>query len=707
MMRIQNICNPKRMKRSAIFAIVGAVVVLGGGVAWYFFGPKVEEKTGDEAKSAETAWIFDRTVPEALSGTNDANTGTVLGDLEANRVSFDIPKGSFDDGTTVTLVSPDSVPDYDGDTMTPLGAPIEISSDTARRLNEPATVTFRFDPVTLPEGDEIYSVRVAYYDGSTWEYVRPTEVDKERGLVTLETYHFSLLAPTKLESEQKITEDWIHSAALDSVLRDDVNGRMDHVAEQIADMILGKMGISDESTRGTVLKELMTSDSYKEIYDTYKSGDITGASEKIALLAGEKIAANVPDSVFKEALGSLGDASDDIAAVSQAAGYAAEGQYKEAARIIGEQIADKFLITTAGKIAVQVIDGQIESWKNGEVEAAYEAYKNGADGVFWGYNVDKGDFDGVWLQMRGIRRQLELEAIRRENDAREEAGMPELSERQEELVRAAVKERYRKQFAKREKQDEAIEKAENDLRILVDAFKDRDLFSDSLGPDGLDKGYDYEQKLDILNHFAKKIMRDTERFELSDKDVTIKEGAITGKSIALGASIYFSEPDGKKKYAEYLQRNFGIDPWPNLKDMKGSWNGTMTITDVDVPESMLPDTDPGESDDEDGEQGCDLSIDLRDMIGKPVPLSLNITPNGETGGTLSFATDDSDPKDIPFTYQDGVISAGVSEQGGTGTMTLTASRGDDSHLALEGPFVIVFRSDQGEAKITAAIQAKK
>jgi len=591
--------------------------------------------------------------------------------------------------------------------MTPLGAPIEISSDTARRLNEPATVTFRFDPAALPEGDEIYSVRVAYYDGSTWEYVRPTEVDKERGLVTLETYHFSLLAPTKLESEQKITEDWIHSAALDSVLRDDVNGRMDHVAEQIADMILGKMGISDESTRGTVLKELMTSDSYKEIYDTYKSGDTVGASQQIALLAGEKIAANVPDSVFKEALGSLGDASEDIAAVSQAAGYAAEGQYKEAARIIGEQIADKFLITTAGRIAVEIVDEQIESWKNGEVEAAYEAYKKGADGVFWGYNVDKGDFDGVWLQMRGIRRQLELEAVNRENAAREEAGMPELSDRQEALVRAAVKERYRKQFAEREKQDAAIEKAENDLRILVGAFKDRDLFSDSLGPDGLDKGYDYEQKLDILNHFAQKIMRDTGRFELSDKDVTLKEGTITAKSIALGASLYFSEPDGRKKYAEYLQSNFGIDPWPKLEELKGAWNGTMTITAVDVPESMMPKEEAEDSDDEGGEPGCDFSIDFREMIGKPIPMTLGVTPGGESGGTLSFATDDGDPKDVPFSYRDGIISASVSEEGATGTMTLTASRGDAGTLSLEGPFVIVYRSDQGEARITATIETRK
>ena len=90
--------------------------------------------------------------------------------------------------------------------------------------------------------------------------------------------------------------------------------------------------------------------------------------------------------------------------------------------LLESKIADKFLITTAGKIAVEVIDYQIESWKNSEVEAAFKAYKNGANGAFWGYNVDKQDFDAVWTQMKGASRQLELEAIAKENGIRQESG---------------------------------------------------------------------------------------------------------------------------------------------------------------------------------------------------------------------------------------------------------------------------------------------
>ncbi len=670
-------------------------------VCLFFSGCGKKDKNNLEDKSvAKTKWSFEKTISDNIKGVSNDKDDLILGDLENNKISFVVSGGSFDENAEVSLANPTEVPDYNGNIMEPLGSPIDISAGENKRMNEKATVIFKFDSNKLPTGDEIYQVRVAYYDGEKWDYVKPAQVDKEKGLITFETYHFSLLGPVKVKDETKITEDWIHSQAVDSVLRDQINNEVDNVASQITDMIMAKMGITDGSSRGKVMSELLNSDSYKDIYNEYQKGNTADASQKLALLAGEKIAENVPESVFSKALGDVAGSADDIAKVSQAAGYAAEGQYKEAAKIIGEQIADKFLITTAGKIAVEMVDYQIQSWKNSEVEAAYEAYKKGADGVFWGYNVDPGDFDGVWLQMRGIRRQLELEMIKKENGFREDAGMPELTERQEELMRASLKEKYRKQFAERVKKDEEIKKAEDQLRILVKAFKEKGMFE----RDELGKDVEFEQKLEVLNHFAKKMMRDTNKNEVLDKDVTLKEGAITSKNIALGASIYFSKPDGKEKYKEYLQSNFGINPYPDLKNLKGDWEGTVTITDVYVSEDLKQQsqnkTDGGNS--EEGE--CDFSMNLEELIGQTNPFSMSIYPNGENAGTIKIGSDSEDKKSSNFTYNNGLISAPFAEKGATGSMELTITENDNGYDA-NGAINISY--EEGKAKITATVSLKK
>lgn len=682
------------MKKTFVFCLAAGVLLVFGGCG---------QKSGDVEKAATAGekWEYVQRIPEPIKKISNAENDVSLGDLEANSVLVSLPKSSFDGATEVELKTPEKVPQYFSSEMDPLGSPIEISAGQPSRLNEKMTVRMKFDKNELSAEAQKWQIRAVYYDGKEWDVIRPKEVDMEKGTVTFETYHFSLLGPIKVKDETKITEKWIHSQAVDNVIRDQVNNEMDNVAGQIADMILEKMGINDEDTRGKVLNEILNADAYKEIYDEYKNGNINEANERVALLAGQKIAENVPESVFSKALGNVVGSAEDIAEVSKAAGYAAEGQYKEAAKIIGEKIADKFLITTAGKIAVEVMDYQIQTWKNSEVEAAYKAYKNGADGVFWGYNVDPGDFDAVWLQMRGIRRQIELEAIKRENENREEAGMSKLTEKQEELVRSSLREKYRKQFAERSKRDVEIEQAKEKLRILVEAFKKKDLFSDSLGPAGLDKGYDFEQKLDLLDHFAKKMMRDTKRFEVLDKEVTLKEGAITADSIALGARIYFSEPDGRKKYQEYLKSNFGIDLYPKLSDLAGTWNGSMTITDVIISEELKKQIAEGTAPKEDG---CDFSFNFEELKGKTNPISLTMLPSGENGGDLRFSSGEEGEKNIPFTYSDGIIKATLGESGGVGSLSLEVSQEEKKYVA-SGSFNISYKEDM--IKILSSMSVSK
>jgi len=633
--------------------------------------------------SKQGAWEYEKLIIGPLKAVSTNNSDITLGDIEEHKVSVTVSKGAFDNDVEVALSNPDKVPSILTEEVDTIGAPIELTAGNPTRLNKKATITFAYDKNLLPSETEAYQMRVVYFNGENWDYIKPTTIDFEKGLMTFDTYHFSWLGANRIKDDTKITEAWIHSQALDNKLKEGINEVSDEIAGKVVDLILEKMGISDKSIKGQVVGEILKDDGYKDIYESYKNGDIAGFNQKIAILAGTKIAGSVPSSVLSEALGSLGDAAEDIEAVSKAAGYVAEGQYREAAKIIGEQISDKFLITTATKIAVEVIDGQIQSWKNSEIEAAFKAYRDGASGYFYGYNVDKDDFEAVWNQMRGIGRQLELEAVKKENDIRKESGMPELTEKQIEIIHENVKQTYKKQFAKRKDQEEEIKKEEEKLKALMMAFEEADFFG-RIPPKELDKGYELETKLEIVHHFVKKMMKDINRFELTDKEGLIVEGKVNVKDLVLAGRYYFSGPEGKQKYQEYLRDRFGVSMFPKLENLRGEWIGTITITKIDVSEISEA------IEKELKEAGCDAdnisqetiqgSIREQEIEGKEQSFSLSINPQSETSGQLNFVNE-GEAQNAPFTYSNGVITASTTAKGAVIIITLTPVEQGNSYSA--------------------------
>lgn len=678
------------MKKKLLLSIglVVVLVVFGGGIGFYFFKTKID-KVGSVFPNTKnlSTWEFIPTITEPIIATSNSDGDITLGDMSVNKVSVVVSKGAFDKDTQVELKSPDSVPGVDLDVVQTIGAPIELSAGGPVRLNEKATVTFAFDPEELSEGTKAYQMRVAYFSGQKWDYIKPTSVDLEAGKISFETYHFSLLGANRISDDTKIIEQWTHSAALDEKLKSDVNDLSDEVAGKVIDLMLQKMGINDKSIKGQVLSEVLKNDSYKELYDLYQNGDVMGFSQKVALVAGSKIASSVPESAMQEALSQIsGDASEDVAKVAEAAGYMAEGQYKEAAKIIGEQIADKFLITTAGKIAVEVVDYQIESWKNSEIEAAYQAYRDGADSYFYGYNNDPGDFDTVWYQMRGIRRQLELEAVKKENEVRSDAGMPELTDRQIDLIRDSVKRTFRAQFEKRQQHEEELKKAEERLNKIMKAFAEADFF-DSLAPAGIDKYDDLETKLDLLNTFVKKILRDTNRKDVTEIVGYLGKDKIQLDEMVIAAKFYFSEPDGRQKYAEYLQEHFGVSLYPNVSELSGSWSGSMTINDVSYPPEWteskeIASTELGEIANEacEGVSLGTIAGALEEMKGKKTPVTISISPSSDSGGTLTFSAN-GEGKEMPFSYHTGSLKATFTQGEAVVTITLMPTKNEESITA--------------------------
>lgn len=651
--------------------------------------------TGCKMPGAKVSQDYKIAIPEKIVAVTKFGEETILGSIDQDDVRIVVGAEAFDGQQEISVHTPESIPQKAND-QTLIGSPIEImAGDIPIRLAEKTTVTFKFDKNLIPEDADESQLRIGYYNGEEWDYIKPTVIDMEQSTMTFDTYHFSLLGP-KIADKTKITENFIHSQSLDNIIRDGVNNESDFVTDQIVAMTLAKMGITDPDTQQKVFDKVAKAEAYKEIYDLYQKGDADAANQKVALLAGEKIVEVVPASKLKDALGGIVGAADDIAKVSEAAGYAAEGQYKEAAKIIGENIADKFLITTAAKIAVEVVDGQIESWKNAEVDAAYKAYKNGASGYFWGYNVDAGDFNAVWDQMRGVGRQLEIEAIKKENEIRTAGGMPELSEREELLVRVRVKQAFKKQFEKRSEKEDIIKAEEDKLKMIFDAFEKADLFSNAVGPRGLDKGYTYETKLEMLHHFAQKMMRDIDRKEVTEREFS--DTQLSTNDLVFAAKKYFSEPDGKKAYEDYLKERFKVGLYPSIDEIAGDWSGTITITEVIASDEFKDRMSSGSG--EDGEEGCDI-IKLEDMIGVANPVTFKINPTGRSGGTILMTTD-GDGKPFPFTYNNGILEAPIIDDSASGKIYLTASKNGDA-LAMGGSASLSYGNDDVKVRATISI----
>lgn len=308
-------------------------------------------------------WEYQPVIGEPIKATSDTQA-VILGNSKLS-FSVKVPGGSFDTATPLTLVSPQSVPQVMNNEFTPIGAPIEITGANTR-LNQPATLTFLMDKSKYAAELQDGSIWVTYYDGKQWEYFPPTTTDIETETVTFNTYHFSFFGAGKISVEQRIAQ-YAHSQTLAEMTQEQVDDVVDEMIKNSVEYILKKrMGLTDdtaeESIKFKILSSLANDDEYKDIVDKFRAGDITGVNETFNLFVGKKIAENLEDSMWKSSLEFLSDSGTGLlTAGSQAAGYAAEGQYLEAGKILGTQIAEEFMITNIVQAGVEIVQYNIDT----------------------------------------------------------------------------------------------------------------------------------------------------------------------------------------------------------------------------------------------------------------------------------------------------------------------------------------------------------
>jgi hypothetical protein len=670
--------------------------------------------SGCGSSSGDTNWEYQKTIQNPLKATC-GNSEVKLGNLEQDGVEVTIPANTFAQPTEVSLINPDKVPKYESKQMTGFGAPINISvGEKSVRLQQPVTIKMKFDPSTLGEDLESGALYMGYFNGKQWQYIKPV-VDRDKNIMTFTTSHFSLFGTTKLTVDQRI-EKYTSNKALADWAQKQSDDMTNAAAEKVIDHILkDKLGISDEATKGKVLASLLKDDEWGSMVKNLASGDVAGFNQDLQVLCGKKIVENVSESALSKALGHLtSDFGVETAKkASEAAGYLAEGRAKDAARIIGEHIADQFMITTAGKIAVAAIENKIASWKNEEVEAAYQAYKNGASSKvpWWGYQVEKGNFDDVWSQMGGAARQLEIEAIAAQEKVREDAGMPALDEREKEKIRTLVHNDLQKQFEQRVKTDAEIEKQKAEYDMIMDMYKEAGFMEK--GRWGWEKEYELEQRLDVLVHFKDKLLRDTGREYIKSGNGHNKD-AISVNELKLIAMNWFSTSDPaerQKQYVEYLKKEFGIVLSPKAELLNGKWSSTsITITEFDLGPP------PEKSEESESVDGCDLSdLDIYNAIkanlekqkGKPIPINMSLQLNADGSGTLILISEDGDKTNIPATYKDGTLIASTKEEGASIKFEGMASEYGGA-VSLSGSFNIrELPSSGGKAWIKGTWTARK
>jgi hypothetical protein len=209
-----------------------------------------------------------------------------------------------------------------------------------------------------------------------------------------------------------------------------------------------------------------------------------------------------------------------------------------------------------GKALVETINYEIALWKYAEIEAAYTAYRDGADGGFWGYRNNARDFDAVWDQIHGFCYQLENEAIRTENEHRDETGLPLLSEQEAHRIRNEVRDGIKKQFENRVDNEGGIAKKEAELKYLVDSYKSANLME--TGTFGYDTANDtLDTRLDDLLYLRDKILRDTGRKQITGSAITDEKALSVGDLVIL-SQIWYSK-NGRVQYERYLEDELGVD----------------------------------------------------------------------------------------------------------------------------------------------------
>jgi len=468
------------MKNKKVFIAIITVFLLAGCTK------TAENITEDSIVPSEAkAMFFEQEVK--------ADDIAVIGEAVRDGAEIILPENTFDENVIVTI---ENINDYNADGFRFLGEPVSVvvKGKETVRLNQPTTIKFKIPNDQLSSIEKEEDVFAAYFNGAGWEYFHPDNVDLDDGTVEFTTYHFSDYAVGQLSREEQLKYYAQRMATNTWAKEEQEKNFIAKFEGYLNDTLADAYGIENKETARKILQSMAKQIPYMGgMFVSAANGDELEFAENFSAAAGK---------IILDQMKLNGDFMEESVTITSTygkmAGDLSEVDYEEALKditkglattIISKNIAGKMLIAGA-----EIIDVAITDWKDKNIEDAFSAYKNGADGEH-GYDLEAGDFEQLKLQMRGISHKMYSDGINA-YCKRNKISTDDLTEQEEENIRKEIDRKLKQEFDNRISKEQDVDKQKEYHEKILKIFEDRGLLEE--GSFGYDYGMTLEDRIERL-----------------------------------------------------------------------------------------------------------------------------------------------------------------------------------------------------------------
>ncbi len=522
--------------------------------------------------------------------TIPSDQNATLGGMDGGSGEIHIPAGAYETDTSAQLAYLDALPAEPGQGWTGLGIPITVSVESEQtRSDKPIQVTMQFNTQDVKEPGEVF---VGYFhEQHGWYFFQPDAADLTQGTLTFTTYHFSSYAGFQADEAKRI-DQFLEKSATESFVRQTSQGQSQEQVEAMVKAIMEQgAGIKDdrvlEIITKAVVEQMPGGDMAIALHDM-NTDALTQATMDATLSELGKLLSS-DDSALRE----ITDAGGTVGAFASASGHFAEGDYEEGLRIMAGEIANNLPVISnvkkIGERAVELADEVITNvWFNPEIEKAFQVYKNGAEGGWFGYSTEPRNWTALSTQMRGVFLKVQSDYVDSYCAARG-IDPATLSEERRTQIADMGMDRLKSQFDERVSNQEQIDEIKANKQALMEMFAQKQLLiRDTVNP-MYSGNEDLEMLMSRLLNMTEKILRDTGRSEIIfhsfDENIDRPGTQIYGQQLAEIARIWYINREKSPEEAEaaYQQAliDMGLVEDDNLiygvEPRKVSCTGTYTI----------------------------------------------------------------------------------------------------------------------------------